>query len=164
MNRTSTCVVVAMLLGLGALSLAGSAAAAAARPDGAAAAARPSVKGVWVGRFAGQTLGIRITTFRKPIAGRLYFASQYDGSPGSFESADCEISLRYQRRKGLRYYFRGSFKTVGLGCPVSKDTSSTAHETVVLQRSGKGLVFQTKVEGEATRGKLKRSRNQPALP
>jgi hypothetical protein len=57
---------------------------------------------------------------------------------------------------GLKYYFKGSFKNVGLGCPVQTDNSDRATQTVVLQRSGTRLIFQTKVEGDVTKGKLKR--------
>ncbi len=156
MKRTKTHVVMAILLGVGALSLSGPAAGHTSGGTDGAIAARPSLKGVWEGQFAGQTLRIRITTFRKAIPGRAYFATQYDGSPGNFESPDCEISLRFKRRVGLKYYFKGSFKNVGLGCPVQTDNSDRATQTVVLQRSGTRLIFQTKVEGDVTKGKLKR--------
>lgn len=156
MKRTKTYVVLAMLVGAGALSLPGPAAGHTSGGPNGAIAARPSLKGVWQGQFAAQTLRIRITTFRKAIPGRSYFATQYDGSPGNFESPDCEISLRFKRRVGLKHYFKGSFKNVGLGCPVQTDNSDTATQTVVLQRSGTRLIFQTKVEGDVTKGKLKR--------
>ncbi len=145
MIRTKTYVLLAMLLSVAALSLPRTAAGDNSGGTDGVVAARPSLKGLSEGQFAAQTLRIRITTFKKAIVGSAYFATQYDGSPGNFESPDCKISLRFKRRVRLKYYFKGSFKDVGLGCPVGRDNSDTATQTVILQRSGTPLIFQTKV-------------------
>jgi hypothetical protein len=83
-------------------------------------------------------LRVRITSLRKKNAAITYAIQTYDGSPGSFGNPDCKITLRFKRRKGLRYYFKGKFENVGLGCPYGDGT-----HTVILRRKGHRLLLKS---------------------
>lgn len=112
----------------------------------ATAGARPSLKGTWEGKagykakkYYPDMLRVRITSLRKKNASITYAIDTYDGSPGSFSNPDCKISLRFKRRKASRYYFKGKFQAVGLGCPYDDGSS----HTVILRRKGSRLLFRS---------------------